>query len=178
MPSNNIVLIGFMGVGKGTVARALAKKTGMYALDTDDLIESLENKSIKDIFKKQGEEYFRSLEKRTADWLESGVSNCIISTGGGFYAVENLNRIGTVVYLESDFDAIIKKLNKHRNSKKKIEKRPLLKDFDKARKLLETRLPVYQEKADIVLNVTGKKTGEIVEELLAQLPRNAAIPSG
>ncbi len=178
MPSNNIVLIGFMGVGKGTVARALVKKTGMYALDTDDLIESLENRTIKNIFKKSGEEYFRDLEKRTADWLESGASNCIISTGGGFHAVENLNRIGTVVYLESDFDAIIKKLKKHRNSKKKINKRPLLKDFDKARKLLAIRLPEYREKADITLNVTGKTTDEIVEELLAELPRTAGIGSG
>ena len=58
----NIVLIGFMGVGKGTLARALAKDTGIYAIDTDDLIESLTNTKIKKIFKKRGESYFRSLE--------------------------------------------------------------------------------------------------------------------
>jgi shikimate kinase len=171
MPTNNIVLIGFMGVGKGSLARALVKETGMYSVDTDDLIESLENRKIKDIFKTEGEEYFRKLERRTADWLESCVSNCIISTGGGFHAVDNLNRIGTVVYLESDFDAIIGKITGHHNSKKKIKKRPLLKDLDKARELFATRVPAYRGKADVTINVTGRPTDAILEELLAKLPR-------
>jgi shikimate kinase len=162
-----------MGVGKGSLARALVKETGMFSVDTDDLIESLENRKIKEIFKTDGEKYFRKLEKRTAEWLESNVSDCIISTGGGFHAVENLNRIGTVVYLESDFDTIIHKIKGHRNSKKKIEKRPLLKDLDKARELLETRIPVYEEKADITINVRERSTDSLVEELLAKLPPSA-----
>ena len=45
--AKNIILIGFMGVGKGRVARALVEKTGMFAIDTDDLIESMFNKKIK-----------------------------------------------------------------------------------------------------------------------------------
>jgi shikimate kinase len=162
-----------MGVGKGSLARALVRETGMYSVDTDDLIESLENRKIKDIFKKDGEEYFRALEKRTADWLEASVSNCIISTGGGFHAVGNLNRIGTVVYLESDFEAIISKIKGHRNSEKKIKKRPLLKDLDKARKLFDARVPVYREKADITLRVTDRPTDAIVDELLAKLSLSA-----
>ena len=47
MKKNNIILIGFMGVGKGTVARALVKKSNMFSIDTDDLIESMENRKIK-----------------------------------------------------------------------------------------------------------------------------------
>ncbi len=51
MKKNNIILIGFMGVGKGTVARAMVKESSMYAIDnTDDLIESMENRAIKKIF--------------------------------------------------------------------------------------------------------------------------------
>jgi shikimate kinase len=173
MSTNNIVLIGFMGVGKGSLARALVKTTGMYSVDTDDLIESLENRKIKDIFKTEGEEYFRQLEKRTAEWLESSVSNCIISTGGGFHAVDNLNRIGTVVYLESDFDAIIGKITGHRNSEKKIKKRPLLKDLDKARELFNARVPIYRGKADITVNVTDRPTGALADELLAKLAPSA-----
>ena len=46
---NNIVLIGFMGVGKGTVARELVRRSSYFAVDTDDLIESIENKKIKKI---------------------------------------------------------------------------------------------------------------------------------
>ncbi len=167
--TNNIVLIGFMGVGKGSLARALVRKTGMYAVDTDDLIESLENRRIKEIFKEDGEAYFRELEQKTAAWLENNVNNCIISTGGGFHVAGNLNLIGTVVYLRSDFDRIIQKISSHKNAKKKIQKRPLLKDQEKARQLYDQRVPEYEMKADIVIDVTGRKTGEVLEELLSKL---------
>ncbi len=103
----NIILIGFMGVGKGTVARELVKTSDYFAVDTDDLIESMENRKIKKIFKNDGEPYFRELEKRCAKWLENNLKGTIISTGGGFYRQENIHKIGTVVYLESGFDRII-----------------------------------------------------------------------
>ncbi len=48
---SNIILIGFMGVGKGTVARALVKSSDYFAIDTDDLIESMDNRKVKKIFK-------------------------------------------------------------------------------------------------------------------------------
>jgi shikimate kinase len=169
MHSYNIVLIGFMGVGKGSLARALARETGMYAVDTDDLIESLENRRIKRIFKKDGEAYFRELEQKTSLWLEQGVSNCIISTGGGFHSVENLNRIGTVVYLRSDFDSIVDRMLAHPNAKNKIAKRPLLKNRKKARELFARRTPEYERKADITIDVAGKDIPTIVRELLAKL---------
>jgi len=57
----NIVLIGFMGVGKGSVAREMVKQLGVVALDTDDIIESMENRSIKKIFATEGEQYFRDV---------------------------------------------------------------------------------------------------------------------
>ena len=86
-----------MGVGKGTVARALVKATDYFAIDTDDLIESVENKKIKRIFNDEGEAYFRNLEKKCALWLEKNVDNTIISTGGGFFRQENIHNIGTIV---------------------------------------------------------------------------------
>ncbi len=61
---DNIILIGFMGVGKGTVARALVKESSYFAIDTDDLIESIDNRKVKKIFEEDGEVYFRSLEKK------------------------------------------------------------------------------------------------------------------
>jgi len=54
----NIVLIGFMGVGKGSIARELIKMSEYIAIDTDDLIESMENLTIQKIFSQNGEEYF------------------------------------------------------------------------------------------------------------------------
>ena len=54
--SNNVLLIGFMGVGKGTVSRELAKSLNMLLLDTDDLIEVAQNRKIREIFAQEGEE--------------------------------------------------------------------------------------------------------------------------
>ncbi len=165
----NIVLIGFMGVGKGTLARAMAGKTDIYAVDTDDLIESLTNKKIKKIFKKKGEEYFRKLEQKTADWLAKNVQNTIISTGGGFYKVKNLKSVGTVVYLKADFDWIYERITKSKNAKKKIKKRPLFKSYKDAKKLYEQRVKEYEKVADIVVNVENKSTDEIVEEIMERV---------
>ena len=127
--SQNIVLIGFMGVGKGSVARELIKQTAQFGLDTDDLIESIENRKIKTIFEDNDEQYFRNLEKQTALWLENNVTNTIISTGGGFFQVDNLNKIGTVIYLKSSFDGILNRIKEQPNSEKKLAKRPLLQDI-------------------------------------------------
>ncbi len=164
----NIILIGFMGVGKGTVARAFAKTfDDFYAIDTDDMIESLENRKIKKIFEKEGEPYFRALEKKTARWLEKSVHNAIISTGGGFYRQKNLKKIGTVILLESSFDAIFKRIVEHPNAKRKLAKRPLFASPEQAAALYEEREKGYEEVADIVINVENKTPEKIAREIYA-----------
>ena len=169
MKKNNIILIGFMGVGKGTVARALVKESSMYAIDTDDLIESMENRAIKKIFANDGEAFFRNLEKKTALWLENSVDNTIISTGGGFYKQENLKSIGTVTYLKSSFDGILKRIKKAPNAKNKLKKRPLLQNKKEALKLYNTRVVEYQRVADIVIDVENRDLKDIVIDILGQI---------
>ena len=238
MKKNNIILIGFMGVGKGTVARAMVKEVqevglashfqmggkeeagmvglkshfrmggkeevcgngtlvpyknkagtevpvpnegnkeaGMvginshfqYVIDTDDLIESMENRAIKKIFAVEGEAYFRNLEKKTALWLESSVENTIISTGGGFYRQENLKNIGTVIYLKSSFDGILKRIKKAPNAKNKLKKRPLLQNKKEAMKLYDTRVKEYERVADIIVDVENRDLEFIVKEILGQI---------
>ena len=165
MKSGNIVLIGFMGVGKGTVARALAAQSGMFALDCDDMIESYANKKIGQIFKEQGEQSFRKMEASLAKFLEKSVRCAVISTGGGFYAVKNLNKIGTVVYLKSSFEGIIDRLKNSENAEKKFAKRPLLADLQKAAALHAQRDGAYEKKADIVIDVENKSVKKIVKEI-------------
>ena len=158
-----------MGVGKGTVARALVKRSDYFTVDTDDLIESLENKKVKKIFKDDGEAYFRKLEKKCAIWCQNNLKNTIISTGGGFYKQENIKDIGTVIYLQSDFDRIIEALKLAPNSKKKFKKRPLLKDLDEAKKLYDVRIKEYKKVADITVNVEDWDINRITKEILQKV---------
>ena len=169
MKKNNIILIGFMGVGKGTVARALVEKSNMFAIDTDDLIESMENRKIKKIFEVEGEAYFRALEEKTALWLEKNVNNTIISTGGGFYKQENINKIGKVVYLKSSFQGILDRINNSPNAVNKLKKRPLLQNMEEAIKLYNSRAKEYEKVAKIVVDVENKDIKDIVKEILGQI---------
>jgi shikimate kinase len=162
---NNILLIGFMGVGKGTTARAFSKEYGVYIIDTDDLIESKENKKIPKIFEKYGEKYFRELEQETANWLERSVKNTLISCGGGFYKVKNLNKIGKVVLLDAPFDWIYNRLLTAKNSKAKLAKRPLFQDLKKAKALYKERMQAYRKKADFILKVDKLSQKELLKEL-------------
>ncbi len=154
-----------MGVGKGTTARAYARRYGIYNIDTDDLIESKENRSIPKIFRKRGESYFRRLEQETADWIECCVDGTLISCGGGFYQVDNLKNLGTVVLLDASFDWIYHRLSSAKNAKKKLKKRPLFSDLKRARRLYNEREKAYRSVADIIIDVEGKSIDEILEEI-------------
>jgi shikimate kinase len=158
----NIILIGFMGVGKGTIARAFSKASGMFAIDTDDLIESLENKKIKKIFNEFGETYFRECEKKCALWLEANVKNTIISTGGGFYKQKNIKQIGTIVYLKSSFEGILNRIYNAPNKNAKLKKRPLLQNLEEAKELYNQRIKEYEKISDIILEVENKNIQDII----------------
>ncbi|MCK9372861.1 MAG: shikimate kinase [Sulfuricurvum sp.] len=167
----NIVLIGFMGVGKGSIAREVVKKSSFVALDTDDIIESMENRKIKTIFAEEGEKYFRSLERKVARWLKKNVEGTLISTGGGFYKVPNIKKIGTVVLLHAPFETIYNRILEHPEADKKLAKRPLFQDIEKARALYEERLPLYLKAADIVIDVRDKNVPKIANEILKKVKR-------
>ncbi len=167
----NIILIGFMGVGKGSTAREIVKQSEIVAIDTDDIIESMENRRIKKIFEYEGEEYFRDLEKQVSIWLEKNVSNTLISTGGGFYKVSNLNKIGKVVLLHSSFDGIYKRIVNHPQAEKKLRKRPLFQEINKAKELYKLRLPEYKKVADIIIDVENKSVEKVAAEILKKVKK-------
>ena len=167
--AENVVVIGFMGVGKGRTARALAAATGRFAIDTDDLIESFLKTKIRTFFAEQGEPAFRRVEQQTADWLEQRVSGTIISTGGGFFMVDNLSRLGRIVYLHSSLKGILTAIRQHPDAAHKIKKRPLLQDRAKAKALYHARLPLYRAAAEFEIDVEGRQTAEVVAELVALL---------
>lgn len=154
-----------MGVGKGTVARAYAKKYGTFNIDTDDLIESSVNKEVKEIFAAKGEAHFRSLERRTAKWLRKSVKGTLISCGGGFYKVKKLHKIGTIVLLDASFEWIHNRLKTAKNAEEKLAKRPLFSTIDKAKALYDEREAAYKKVANHVVRVEGKTMDEVCEEI-------------
>lgn len=161
----NIILIGFMGVGKGTTARAYAKKYKCFNIDTDDLIESKENERIKKIFEEHGEAHFRSLEQECANWIEDSVDNTLISCGGGFFKVNNLKKLGTVVLLDASYEWIYNRLSTAENSKAKLKKRPLFSEPQRAKKLYSERSKKYRSIADIIISVEDKELKEVIKEI-------------
>ena len=158
---SNIILTGFMGSGKSTIGRILAKELNSYFLDTDVLIETFENRTISEIFNSDGEEVFRQMEKRCFEWIKKDVKNTIISVGGGFPVfIPEIKEAGSVIYLKVEFDDIIKRMNSE-----EIKKRPLFSDIKKAKELYLKRDKVYSSLADIIienknLEITIKKIKE------------------
>lgn len=146
----NIVLCGFMGSGKSTVGKALAKLTGREYVDMDIYIEKQQNKTIKDIFAESGEDYFRDLEHKASIEL-SKKSDLIISAGGGTLLYKRniaaLSETGIIVLLDVSLSNIRYRL---RNDKK----RPLLQRPDKNKvmaELYKIRLPKYKAAAQVTI---------------------------
>lgn len=165
--SKNIILIGFMGVGKGRTARELSLLTGRFALDTDSMIESLAKKKIRNIFADQGEAAFREMEQQAANWLRRNVTSTIVSTGGGFFMVKNIHKLGRVIYLHSSIEGIITAIQNHPNAARKIKKRPLLQDIEAAKELYYRRLPLYRRAADHEINIEGKDIKAVAKKIVA-----------
>lgn len=145
---DNIVLIGFMGSGKSTVGRMLSKQTNKYFIDTDALIESNENCKIRTIFESLGEQYFRQREGELADWLSQNVNNAVVSTGGGMPVfVENIQNIGSCIYLDIGFEQLLARLKNE-----EFDKRPLFQNIDFARTIYEARVPMYEKYANFKID--------------------------
>jgi shikimate kinase len=151
---NTYILIGFMGSGKSTLGRMLAEKLMIDFLDTDDMIEKNEKKSINEIFESKGEDVFRALETELVQDL-SVRRDYVLSVGGGLPAIEGmmqkLNEMGTTIYLKVSNEELVRRLILD------AEHRPLIKGMDQKQLevLVSERLTVrekFYEQAKIVLN--------------------------
>ncbi len=162
----NIVLIGFMGTGKTTIATAIANRLGLRYVSTDDLIETREKRTINEIFTKSGEEYFRGVESEVIAEVSS-MEGLVIDTGGGAVMREenmaNLMSGGTVICLTADENSIIERTNKYKH-------RPLLNVEDPKRKVrdLLARRAHFYAKAHHCFD-TGKYTVRQVVEKIVEI---------
>lgn len=166
----NIVLIGYMGCGKSTIARELLLGKPVSPIDTDVEIEKRKEMSIPEIFEKEGEQAFRDEETQLLrDLIEEGKEGQVLSTGGGMPLREEnrklLKEYGTVVYLKASPEETFERL-KHDTS------RPLLNApdrYEKIKEMIQQRKPIYEAAADITISVDGKNPEKICAEIRKEL---------
>lgn len=163
--NSNIVLIGFMGTGKSTIAEFLKNTLNMEVVEMDQLIATREGMSISKIFEIHGEEYFRDLETNLLIEMQSK-SNVVISCGGGTPMrernVAEMKKNGKVVLLTAKPETILERVKDNHD-------RPLLennKNVSYIEELLEKRRPKYEAAADFVIETDQKSAAEICEEIM------------
>lgn len=160
----NIVLTGFMGTGKTAVGKELSRLLSMRLVDIDHEIEQAEAMSIKDIFLKKGESYFREIEAEIIKTYAEE-ERLIIATGGGAVLREKnlaaLRKNGMIFCLTACPETI-------RDRTSRNDERPLLRGNDqieKIRNLLSSRSPLY-EQAGIMIDTENKSPLQIAEEII------------
>lgn len=164
----NIVLIGFMGTGKTTVANALKRRFGMEIIEMDQIIAEREGMTIPEIFEKHGEAYFRDAETDLLIELQER-KNVIISCGGGTPLreknVTEMKKNGRVVLLTATPETVF-------NRVKDSHDRPLIeqnKNVGFIEEMMEQRRPKYEAAADIIIYTDQKSASEICEEIAAKV---------
>lgn len=172
MKNENIIIVGFMGCGKTTVGIRLSYVLRKVIQDTDKMIENQEGKSISEIFEEDGEQHFRILETELLEKLVQTAHNQIISVGGGTPLKEEnrslMKQIGTVVYLRIQPETVYERL-------KDDDTRPLLQGPDplaKISEILNQRKAVYEDVADIVVDVDKLDMEDILDRILCALRKN------
>lgn len=172
MLHKTVVLVGMMGAGKTAVGLALARRLGVPFLDSDAEIEAAADRSIAEIFERDGEDFFRSRESEVIARLLDGAPG-ILSTGGGAYLAEAnramISARGAAVWLRADLELLWNRV-RHKDT------RPLLRTANPKQTLAEimqARTPFY-EQADLIVDASVdyaiEDAAEAVERALRARP--------
>ena len=163
MKSNkNIVLVGMMGSGKSSIGKLLSRKTGLDFIDIDALIEKKENKSITEIFKVNGEKYFRDLEEKISIKKLKEYNN-VISLGGGAFLNAKIRKKSSLnsitVWLNWKTSTLIDRI-------KDSKKRPVVTNLkaNEIKDLIEERSKIYNL-SDYKVNCDKLSKSEIVDKI-------------
>ena len=160
----NVVLVGFMGSGKSSVGRLVARTLRGRFVDTDRLVVDRTGREITEIFATEGEEWFRQEESRALRSLVGG-SRLVVATGGGIVTVpENLpllKELGFVVWLMASEEVIWQRVSRN-------TKRPLLhteNPRETVHALLNLRNPLYEAAADLKVDTTTLTHAQVAERI-------------
>ena len=166
-----VFFIGFMGAGKTSVARKLARICGVASVDMDTYLERREGKKVKEIFAEVGEGGFRAIE---TDVLRELLAKepLLVSCGGGVITRpenrELLDEAGFVVFLYVDVDEAASRISDKSS-------RPLFQDLEAARRRNEERLPHYRAVANVMVDTSGKGVSAVAREVKHLLKKEGVL---
>ena len=171
---NKILLVGYRATGKSTLAAELAKRWGLEWVDSDDVVEKVDGRSIAKIFKESGEPYFRDLEAKViADLLDSD-GPLVIATGGGAPMRPETRRAmkerGVVVWLTASPEEIAKRMSGDATTGARRPSLTGASPIDEIVDVLTKREPLYRDAASFSVETDGKTIDELVEIVADQAP--------
>lgn len=168
-----LFLIGYMGCGKSTLGRRIARRLEVDFVDTDTLVEQREGASVTDIFYYQGEEYFREAERTALDELIAKGGNVVVSTGGGlptrYDNMVCMNAVGTTVWLRRSAVCIARRMSPYGR-----QKRPRLRGLNDAQLVefmqsdMTAREPFYAQ-AQFTVDCDAMSDDALVERILQEI---------
>ena len=161
-----IALVGFMGVGKTSVGRALAARLNLPFVDVDETIETKTGETIAALFKAHGEPGFRAVEGEVVAELLSGPEAVVALGGGSVEAPRCRERLrdATVVFLDVGSEEALRRIKAGAGA------RPMLDSHD-AEALYRRRRHLYESVADVTAATDGRRVDEVVQELAGVLER-------
>jgi shikimate kinase len=166
-----IFLVGFMGAGKTTLGKALARHTGLSFIDTDRFIERRYHRRISEIFSSRGEDYFRTVEHAVLREI-SEFENIIVSTGGGLPCFNDnmklMNETGITVFLDVPPGELASRLQTSRTARPVLQGRTGEELAAFVEESLSAREKFYKQ-SKILFDMKSADTGNDVNVLAAKL---------
>ena len=174
-----VLLVGMMGAGKTTVGKLLARRLGWRYVDSDDEVQAVTGRTVKELFEAGGEQAFRPLESEAlAAALDDDRPAVVSVAGGAVLDPANrglLRRAGTVVWLRATPETLLERVRADASAAHArpggVDHRPLL-DRDPAgtiTRLERERRPIYAEVAEVVVDVDGLAPEAVAERVLERV---------